>query len=58
MYTKCILYMSVPSCFFGCDYCTQSSSPSFEKMFPSEMVKNDICLGGALRVSSKQNALF
>ena len=37
--------------FVGCDYRTQSSALS---LFSFEMVKNDICLGGA----SKQNAVF
>ena len=38
----------------GCNYCTKSSVLSFEKIFSSEMDKNDIYLGS----SSKQNASF
>ena len=32
--------------FVGCDHPTQSSALNFEKkIFPLEMIKNDICLG-------------
>ena len=40
--------------FNGCDYWAQSGALSFEKIFSSEMDKNDIYLGDA----SKQNTLF
>ena len=40
--------------FVGCHYCNQSSALCFEKTFSLEMVKNDICLGGA----RKLNAIF
>ena len=40
--------------FNGCDSWTQSGALSFEKIFSSEMDKNDISLGDA----SKQNTIF